>query len=121
MPLRIAILGHSPCPSCHANCCKQNGHDYAVLLQPHEYPRFAPFSTPIPINSNGHRITERVLPYIHGRCQFLDPDDRCAIYQDRPLSCRQFECIRDFNARGIARHGQFLELNVDVKRMLENL
>ena len=92
---RLAILGASPCHLCRANCCKQNGHDYAVLLQPHEYPRFTPFSALIPIISNGQRLYERVLPYVNGRCQFLNPDDRCTIYQDRPLSCRQFECIRD--------------------------
>ena len=121
MPLRIAILGQSPCPACHANCCRQNGHDYAVLLHPHEYPRFAPFSTLIPIDSAGQRLYERVLPYLNGRCQFLDQDDRCTIYQDRPLSCRQFECIRDFNAQGITRHGRFLQLNPDVQQLLESL
>jgi Fe-S-cluster containining protein len=121
MKLRIAILGQSPCHGCRANCCKQNGHDYAVLLHPHEYARFRPFSAAITINSNGTPVFERVLPYTDGRCQFLDADDRCTIYEDRPASCRRFECITFYNAAGVGKHGRFLELNPDVRQRLEQL
>jgi len=121
MMFRIAILGASPCGDCSANCCKRNGHDYAVLLRPSEYARFGPFSAVVAMESGGGRVWERVLPYVHGRCQFLGLDDRCTIYEDRPQSCREFECVRYYNAGGAGRHGRFLELNPDVRELLDRL
>ena len=122
MKLRLAILGQSPCHACRANCCKQNGHDYAVLLEPREYARFRPFSTPIAVNRNGTPVQERVLPYTtDGRCQFLDAANRCTIYEDRPASCRRFECVTFYNAGGLGKHARFLHLNPDVRQLLDNL
>ena len=118
---RIAILGASPCGQCRANCCKQNGHEYAVLLRPDEYARFGPFSAVVAIESDGRRVCELVLPYVGGRCQFLGADDRCTIYDDRPQSCREFECVRYYNSGGVGSHGRFLELNPDVRRLLDQL
>jgi hypothetical protein len=92
-----------------------------VLLRPHEYARFAPFSSIVPMDSGGERVWERVLPYVGGRCQFLGEDDRCTIYEDRPLSCREFECVRCYNAGGVGRHGRFLDLNPDVRVLLDGL
>jgi Fe-S-cluster containining protein len=119
--VRVAIVGASPCGACAANCCKQNGHEFAVLLRGDEVRRFAAFSTHVRIErAPGDLVTERVLPYADGRCQFLGPDDRCTIYEDRPASCREFECARYFNAGGVGRHGRFLELNPDVRARLES-
>jgi Fe-S-cluster containining protein len=113
--VRVAIVGASPCEECAANCCKENGHAYAVLLQGDEARRFAAYSVDARIDAGaGVVVVERVLPYVAGRCQFLGPDDRCTIYEDRPAACRAFECVRYFNKRGIGRHGRFLELNPDV-------
>jgi Fe-S-cluster containining protein len=119
--IRIAILGASPCSTCSANCCKQNGHDFAVLLQDDEPRKFAAFSVDVAIQQNGRIITERVFPYVNGRCQFLDAEDRCTIYEDRPRACRQFECVRYYNIDGAGRHGRFLELNPDVAARLDAL
>jgi Fe-S-cluster containining protein len=123
MKLRIAILGASPCGRCRANCCKQNGHDYAVLLRPHEYARFGPFSARVAIDAGGGRgrVWERVLPYAGGHCQFLGADDRCTIYEDRPQACREFECVRYYNQSGVGRHARFIELNPDVGEMLDRM
>ncbi|HYE18901.1 MAG TPA: YkgJ family cysteine cluster protein [Tepidisphaeraceae bacterium] len=124
MPLRLAILGASPCPQCRAACCTQNGHAFAVLLQPHEYARFAPFAVPLSvIGDDGRPTVERVLPYTDtGRCQFLDPATKlCAIYDDRPQSCRNFECTRFYNQFGVGRHHDFLGLNPDVRELLERV
>lgn len=121
-PLRLAICGESPCALCTAACCKQNGHAYAARLQHDEIRRFAPFAIDVPIRSASGALTfERVLPYVDGRCQFLDTDDRCAIYEDRPLACRQFQCIEHFNQHGLARHSVFLVRNTAVREMLETL
>ena len=118
--IRIAIVGASPCDRCVAACCKQNGHDYAALLQGDaERRKFAAFSMDALIRSDDRIIIERVLPYVDGKCQFLGDDDRCTIYEDRPLACRQFECTSSYNAESIGRHGRFLRLNPHVLTLLQ--
>jgi Fe-S-cluster containining protein len=119
--VRIAIVGESPCELCTAACCKQNGHEYAVRLRGDEKRKFAAFAVDVPIERAGEIQFERVLPYVKERCQFLGADDRCAIYEDRPQSCREFQCVEAFNAKGNGRHGRFLELNPRVCEMLETL
>ena len=128
MPLiarrRIAILGQSPCDGCSGvNCCRQNGHEYAVLLEESEHARFRPFGVDVPIDDGGRTVIEKVLPYVAGRCQFLGDDHRCLIYDDRPSNCRRFQCIDDFHQRGSTpdAHGRFLQLNPDVLERLEKL
>jgi Fe-S-cluster containining protein len=123
--LRLAILGESPCGLCHANCCKQNGHDYAVLLEGDERRRFAPFAVEMNFSDSPGappRI-ERVLPYLNGRCQFLDDDDRCAIYTQRPVNCRRFQCVPGYHSGGseLSRHSEFLRRNPDVLALLERM
>lgn len=122
--LRLAILGASPCQWCAANCCKQNGHDYAVLLEADERRKFAPFSMDVPIRSaDGSVRIERVLPYTDGRCRFLDDDDRCRIYEDRPRNCRRFECIPGYHHGGadLSGHSLFLQRNANVLKLLDEL
>lgn len=114
--IRIAIVGPSPCDHCVAACCKQWGPAYAVLLRGDEVRRFAPFAIDVPIEADGRLIVERVLPYVNGRCQFLGSDDRCTIYEDRPQSCRDFECVPHFHHDV---HGVFLQKNPHVLELLK--
>jgi Fe-S-cluster containining protein len=118
---RLAILGDSPCDLCTAACCRQNGHEFAVLLEGEfERRRFAPFSRDVAVNSGGRVVVERVLPYRDGRCVFLGTDNRCTIYDDRPRNCPRFQCIDGFRRRGgdTGGHGEFLRLNPRVLKML---
>src|SRR5436305_11755218 len=118
--LRLAILGASPCDRCRANCCKQNGHEYAVLLEADEWRKFAPFAQDVPIDRGGGAVVvERVLPYRDGRCGFLGPDDRCTIYDDRPRNCRRFECVKFFRSERGRSHGLFLRRNLSALRAIE--
>lgn len=119
--IRIAIIGESPCERCSAACCKQNGHDVAVLLHGDEVRKFAVFSKSLQIEKNGQILTERVIPYVDGKCPFLDESDRCRIYDDRPQSCRQFQCVKRYNAHGVGKHDRFIELNPRVREMLDDL
>ena len=119
--LRLAIVGSSPCDRCTAACCRQNGHDYAALLQGDEVRRFAAYSVDARIRDGDRIVVERVLPYVRGRCVFLGEDDRCLVYEHRPEACRAFECTRGFNRHGIGRHDRFLLLNPRVREMLESL
>ena len=121
--MRLAILGDSPCHLCYAACCKQNGHSFAVLLEGDERTRFGPFAMDVPFDDGQRTIVERVLPYRDGRCVFLGEDDRCTIYEDRPINCRRFQCVRYYHLNGTdpAQHGEFLQRNRRVLEMLDSL
>jgi len=121
--VRLAILGDSPCDLCTAACCKQNGHAYAARLEGDEIRKFAAFAIDVPITrDDDDRLTyERVLPYVAGRCRFLGDDDRCTIYDDRPRACRRFQCVNQYNADGVGRHGVFLQRNPRVREILDEL
>ena len=118
--MRIAIVGPSPCERCDAACCRQAVSEYAVLLQSdNERRRFGPWSITLPVaDAAGVVRHERVIPYRDARCPFLGDDDRCTIYDDRPLACRAFECTRHFDPR--RGHGLFLRANPRVAAMLES-
>lgn len=80
--------------------------------------RFAAYSMEATFfRADGTVASERVLPYVDGKCQFLGDDDRCTIYDDRPAACRQFECVDHFDRDG--RHGEFLIRNPRVLKLLE--
>lgn len=113
--VRIAIIGPSPCERCDAACCKQSAWPYAVLLQGDaERRRFAPWATTTPLREpDGSVRSAHVIAYRNGRCPFLGDDDRCTIYDDRPLSCRQFECTRRFGV-----DESFFAANPHVRTML---
>lgn len=122
--VRLAILGDSPCHLCTAACCRQNGHDYAVLLQGEvERRRFAPFALDLPIDTGAGVAVERVLPYQDGRCIFLGHDNLCMIYEDRPLSCRRFQCVGGYRpaASNLGDHSEFLRKNPPVLKILNAL
>jgi Fe-S-cluster containining protein len=114
-PLRLAILGESPCHLCTANCCKQNGHEYAVLLEGEERRKFAAFAADVLNRFPGGSRYERVIPYRHARCPFLADNDRCSIYDDRPQNCRGFQCINGYHFGGghLTTHSEFLQRNPD--------
>lgn len=108
-----------------------------MLLQTdEERRRFAAWSVTIAVRDHGGPggggggagiRHERVIPYRGGhadgvpRCPFLGDDDRCTIYEDRPLACRRFECTRHFNQHGVGRHGLFLRGNPRVAAVLTSL
>jgi len=105
-----------------AACCKQNGHEFAAILAEEEVARFRPFAQSVALRgSDGALVSEFVLPYRAGRCQFLSEDDRCTIYEDRPRACRAFECAPKFNARGFNWHDPFLDRNPRVLDLLKSM
>jgi Fe-S-cluster containining protein len=121
MPVvRLAILGSSPCHRCTAACCRLNGHDYSVLLEPDEHARFRPFSIDLAVMNGTTRVIERVIPYRERRCLFLGDDNLCTIYDDRPRSCRSFECIKGYGG-SLGPHSRFLDLNPHVRQLLDTL
>ena len=119
--VRIAILGSSPCGQCTSACCRQNGHDYAALLEGEEVRRFAPYSVAARVMAGDRIVVEKVLPYVDGRCVFLGEAGDCLVYDDRPAACRAFECVRHFNRDGTGGHDVFLRRNPGVLAMLERM
>jgi Fe-S-cluster containining protein len=101
-----------------AVCCKQNGHDFAALLTGDEVRKFRAFAIDIIVATDRGNIVESVLPYVDGKCRFLGNDNRCTIYEDRPQACRAFECVPQLNRFGVGKHGEFLQRNDWVRRML---
>ncbi|MFT3788987.1 MAG: YkgJ family cysteine cluster protein [Tepidisphaeraceae bacterium] len=123
MPVRLCILGASPCERCTAQCCKQTVSEFAVLLQTaEERRRFAAWAMVLPVRDPAGTIRhEHVMPYRDGRCPFLGDDDRCTIYDDRPSACRAFECVRSFNQLGVGRHGYFVANNERMRTLLNSI
>ena len=119
--VRLAVLGESPCDLCHAACCKQNGHAYAILLEGEEVRRFSPWAVSVSVETEVRVVSERVVPYREGRCPFLGDSDRCTLFSDRGGACRRFLCVGSFTGGGVGRHGRFLELNPRVVAVLEGL
>jgi Fe-S-cluster containining protein len=91
-----------------------------VLLQTDaERRRFAPWAITLPVRDHAGIVHhEQVIPYRNERCPFLGQDNRCTIYDDRPQSCRDFECTRHFNQHAIGEHGLFLRGNPHVVAIL---
>jgi len=89
-----------------------------VLLQSDdERRRFGPWSTTTLLqDADGSSQRVQVIGYRDGRCPFLGSDNQCSIYDDRPLSCRQFECTKRFG-----RDESFFIANPRVRELLESL
>ena len=118
--IRLAIRGASPCGDCFAACCRKSVSEYAILLQGEdERRRFGPWTVTLPVaDAAGEVRHEAVIPYRDEVCPFLDGDtDLCTIYDDRPRSCREFECTRHFDPR--RGHGYFLRGNPRVVALLQ--
>lgn len=89
-----------PCDGCTA-CCRAS---YFVHIEPDEVDTLrripAALRFPAPGRPKGHVL----LGYDErGHCPML-VDDRCSIYEDRPRTCRAFDC-RVFPAAGLSPEG----------------
>jgi Fe-S-cluster containining protein len=59
------------------------------------------------------------IPFDHnGDCVFLK-NDRCSIYEERPVACRTFNCLAGYEAHGPGRHSFFLQDSPDVLRLAQ--
>lgn len=118
--MQIETRTISPCHKCFAACCKQNGHEFAALLQGEEVRKFSAFAQRVMIQQDDAPRVEHILPYVAGKCQFLGEDDLCTIYEDRPAACRAFECAPQFHRDGSGHHGEFLQRNPRVLAILQD-
>lgn len=101
-----------PCSYCNAACCKQFGnHEYAVALFPDEH-----YLGEIEISQDA--LGGKALPYVNGKCIYLDNNDKCTIYLNRPQLCRNFNCCDGYKAKG-EFHSYFLEDNHHVVELIE--
>jgi len=91
-----------PCDACTAICCKFRGYDYSVILEPEEADAF-----PEAVRSLAENAM--VIPSREGKCIFLDPNDKCSIYERRPIRCQQFNCTVGYRCKPDGRHSFLLE------------
>jgi len=87
-----------PCGECSA-CCTTS---HFVHVRPEETQTIARIPRELLFPAPGLPAGNMVLGYDgQGRCPMLEDDGRCSIYEDRPLTCRTYDC-RVFAAAGIA-------------------
>ena len=86
-----------PCGVCNA-CCRSG---FFVHVGPDERRTRERIPKALRFPAPGKPEGWIVIPHDdRGRCAMLGDDDRCTIYDDRPLTCRHFDC-RVFAAAGI--------------------
>lgn len=94
-----------PCGSCDA-CCRSG---LFVHVGPDERRTLERIPKPLRFPAPGKPKGWIVIPHDEeGRCALLGGDGRCTIYDDRPLTCRHFDC-RVFVAAGIDAPGPISE------------
>ena len=102
-----------PYNRCTGACCRRGstGHEFATwLLESAEIERFR---TTAKLTAEGW-----VIPFDDYRdCVFLK-NDRCSIYEERPVACRAFNCLAGYEAHGPGRHTFFLQDNPNVLRLV---
>lgn len=88
-----------PCDDCTV-CCR--GED--VIIRPHDGDVLEKYKTHTKIR-NGVLVS--ILDHKEGRdeCIYLI-DDKCSIYDDRPIVCRTYDCRVDFLSQTKAQHRQ---------------
>jgi Fe-S-cluster containining protein len=86
-----------PCGECNA-CCRSS---LFIHIHPEEARTLARIPGELLFPAPGKPKGTVLLGYDeHGRCPMLI-DGRCSIYEDRPLTCRTYDC-RVFSAAGVA-------------------
>ncbi len=99
-----------PCHRCIARCCWQqhSGWPFAVMLEPEDGDKFDAVAVYHP-DAPG-----KVIPYNeNGCCPFLTEDNRCGVHDDKPRTCRAFNCTTG--------HIVFLSRNPELLALLEEI
>ena len=90
-----------PCGDCNA-CCRAS---YFIALTPEDTPARARLPAALIFPAPGASAGHDLIPYDdQGACPMLTAG-QCAIYADRPFTCRQYDC-RVFAATGLAEPGE---------------
>ena len=100
--MRAVLAGQGdadvPCDDCCA-CCTTS---HFVHVAPAETRALARIPRELLFPAPGQPEGTMLMGYDqHGRCPMLEKDGRCSIYEDRPLTCRTYDC-RIFAAARIA-------------------
>ncbi len=95
---RLPTVGADvPCGSC-TGCCRAS---YFIHIRPDEQAALARIPKALLFPAPGLPAGHLLMGYdAQGRCPML-VEDRCTIYEDRPQTCRDFDC-RVFAATGVA-------------------
>jgi hypothetical protein len=86
--LRVRGTSDVPCGTCTACCTSYQ----FVLIEPDEHDTMARIHSDLLVPAPGLPPGHRVLGHdAEGRCPMLI-DDACSIYEDRPRTCRTYDC-----------------------------
>lgn len=105
-----SLPGPPPCARCRGYCCKSD-QPFIVRLLPEEAGKYH-------AAAYDDKEGTHALPTVDGRCVYLDDNDRCRVYADRPQRCREFSCLAGYAACG-GRHSFLLEDHPDLVELLE--
>ncbi|MEI6731893.1 MAG: YkgJ family cysteine cluster protein, partial [archaeon] len=83
------------CDNCPNHCCGMNPGLTPVLL-PSEEERFLGKTRSV---YTPHREMKLISKQENGNCIFLGEGNRCTVYNERPLECRLFPFLLDFEER----------------------
>jgi hypothetical protein len=116
--VRLAILGSSPCHLCTAACCKQNGTIIRCCSNRYEHARFRPFSIDLTV-MNGTHAHHRACHTVSRRADAcFSAMMTCARFIRIAPKLRNFECVNGYGG-SVRSHSRFLELNPQVRRLLD--
>ena len=100
-----------PCGECNA-CCKSS---YFIHIRPEETQTLSRIPGELLFAAPGLPEGNVLLGYDeNGHCPMLI-DEKCSIYEHRPLTCRTYDC-RIFPAAGIARNHLSAKLHGEIGR-----
>jgi hypothetical protein len=104
--------GNVPCGECRG-CCRSG---YSIGLSEKEAAELE--HTDIQVGGVTHHV---ILALPDGRCPNLTEDLVCAVYEKRPMSCRQYDC-RDMALSAVriqSPHPGAVEVNASIMRHYE--
>ncbi len=119
LPVLNSAGAGDPCGDCGAKCCKLNAKRRGftdVCVEPFELGQY--------LTLHGHRgLTFRsddsVVIRVQRQCMHLLPDNRCGIYETRPIACRHFSCSREYAHESAANpRSDFFRVYPEVRVLL---
>lgn len=104
------------CDSCSGVCCKQSDNrPFAVMLVDGD--NAEDYQTIEADDGIDDDVKVKAIPYRDGKCIYLSDENRCTIYEKRPVLCREFYCFTNYDPE--KRLSFFLEDNPEVVELIE--
>lgn len=107
------VLPDPPCSHCTAECCRR----FRTVCLTDEEGKAGKYKDTFE-TEQGVRGSRFHMEILNNRCGYLQDDNRCGIYEDRPLACRNWTCLWGFGKYGGLDHSSFLISNPQVADLI---